>query len=77
MDPTRPHDNDKTKKNTDTGTHTVRGGGERRGWHRKNMKLVESGLKLRSGGREGRRSEQLETATKWAVGVGDEVNKVK
>lgn len=29
MDPTRPHDNEKTnpKKNTDTETHTVRGGG--------------------------------------------------
>lgn len=26
---------------------------------------------------EGRRSEQLETATKWAVGVGDRVNKVQ
>lgn len=41
------------------------------------MKLVESRLKVRSGGRERRRSKQLETATKWAVGVGDEVNKVK
>lgn len=45
-------------------THTVRDGGGAQG--EKNMKLVE--IRWPS---EGRRSEQLETATKWAVGVGD------
>lgn len=71
MDPTRPHDGEKNT-HTHTQTRKVRGEGQRWGGTEKNMKLVAT-VEFRRWGGEGRgRSQQLETATKWAVGVGSQ-----